>query len=54
MFVTLSSEHDPITLPEGSDTVAAGLDPQRMTDRKFAGCGHGLIGTKPQQALAAL
>jgi proline-specific peptidase len=45
---------DPISPPEFSDTIAAGLDPARMTYLKFAACGHGVVGDRPQEALAAL
>jgi pimeloyl-ACP methyl ester carboxylesterase len=47
-------EDDPITPPEFSDAIAAGLPADQLTYLKFPACGHGVIADKPTEALAAL
>lgn len=50
----LVGENDPITPPELSDEIAAGLHPDLLTFVKFPDCGHGVVGDKPDEALRAL
>lgn len=50
----LVGEDDPITPPEFSDVIAKHLDHGLVSYRKFADCGHGVVGDKPEEAMAAL
>jgi proline iminopeptidase len=52
--LVLVGEEDPITPPEFSDEIAAGLRPDLRTYLKFSNCGHGVVGDKPDEALRAL
>lgn len=52
--LVMAGEDDPITPPEFSDTIAAGLHADLVTYIKFENCGHGVIGDKPHEALSAL
>ena len=52
--LVLVGENDPITPPEFSDEIAAGLRPDLRTYLKFSDCGHGVVGDKPDDALRAL
>ena len=47
-------EDDPITPPEFSDVIAAGLGSEEIQFLKFEKCGHGVVGDKPDEALGAL
>ena len=47
-------ENDPITPPELSDEIAAGLHPDLLTFVKFPDCGHGVVADKPDDALKEL
>lgn len=50
----MAGEEDPITPPEFSDTIAQGLGTDQLTYHRFSNCGHGVVGDRPQDALAAL
>ncbi len=52
--LVMVGEEDPITPPEFSDTIAAGLRADRVQYIKFKNCGHGVIRDKPDEALKAL
>jgi len=52
--LVLAGEYDPITPPEFSEEIAAGLRPEQLTYLKFPDCGHGVVGDKPDDALIAL
>jgi len=52
--LVLAGEDDPITPPEFSDAIAAGLHPDLLTYLKFPDCGHGVVDDRPQEALGAL
>lgn len=52
--LVLAGEDDPITPPEFSDEIAAGLRPDLLTYLKFPDCGHGVVTDKPEDALMAL
>lgn len=52
--LVMVGHEDPITPPEFSDEIAAGLRPELCTYLKFAECGHGVVGDKPDEALRAL
>lgn len=47
-------EDDPITPPEFSDVIAAGLGSKQQEFLKFQNCGHGVVADKPEEALSAL
>ncbi len=47
-------EDDPITPPEFSDTIAAGLTQDQVEYIKFKNCGHGVVRDQPEKALKAL
>ena len=50
----LAGEDDPIMPPEFSDEIASGLQHGRVSYLKFSECGHGVVGDKPEEAMAAL
>lgn len=50
----LVGENDPITPPEFSDEIAAGLGSDQLTYLKFPDCGHGVVADKPEEAMMAL
>lgn len=50
----LVGDDDPITPPEFSDEIAAGLRSDLLTYLKFPECGHGVVGDKPDDALKAM
>lgn len=52
--LVMVGEDDPITPPEFSDTIAAGLTSDQVEYIKFENCGHGVIRDKPEEALKAL
>ncbi len=52
--LVLAGEDDPITPPAFSDAIVAGLDADRVTYRKYPDCGHGVVGDRPEEAMAAL
>ncbi|MDP4033763.1 MAG: alpha/beta hydrolase [Pseudorhodobacter sp.] len=52
--LVLAGEEDPITPPEFSDEIAAGLRSDSLTYLKFPACGHGVVNDKPHEAMAAL
>lgn len=52
--LVLVGEDDPITPPEFSDEIAAGLRPGLRTHLKFSDCGHGVVADRPNEALTAL
>ncbi|MEP4198877.1 MAG: alpha/beta hydrolase [Aliishimia sp.] len=52
--LVMVGEDDPITPPEFSDAIVAGLGSERLEYMKFTECGHGVIGDRPQDALTAL
>ncbi|MFK7837725.1 MAG: alpha/beta fold hydrolase [Sulfitobacter sp.] len=52
--LVMVGEEDPITPPEFSDEIAALLPQNSTTYLKFAECGHGIVGDKPQEALTAM
>lgn len=52
--LVLVGENDPITPPEFSDEIAAGVRGDLLTYLKFPDCGHGVVGDKPDAALRAL
>ncbi|MEM8624139.1 MAG: alpha/beta hydrolase, partial [Pseudomonadota bacterium] len=47
-------EEDPITPPVFSDAIAAGLPDGQVTYHRFADCGHGVVGDKPDEAMQAI
>ena len=47
-------EEDPITPPVFSDTIAASLPKRQLTYHRFADCGHGVVGDKPDEAMQAI
>ena len=47
-------EQDPITPAEFSDAIAAGLGTSDLTYHRFKGCGHGVTGDRPEEALTAI
>jgi proline iminopeptidase len=52
--LVLVGENDPITPPEFSDEIAAGLHPDLLTHLKFPDCGHGVVADKPDDSLKEL
>lgn len=52
--LVMAGEDDPIAPLEFSDAIVAHLLPEQVTYLKFAKCGHGVIGDKPDEALDAL
>lgn len=50
----LVGEDDPMTPPEFSDEIAAGLRHADVGYLRFPDCGHGVVADKPAEALAAL
>ncbi|MEL6522363.1 MAG: alpha/beta hydrolase [Pseudomonadota bacterium] len=52
--LVMVGEEDPITPPEFSDTIFEGLRHGLAKYIKLSGCGHGVVGDKPDEALQAL
>ncbi len=52
--LVMVGEQDPITPPEFSDVIVAGLKTEQLTYHKFDQCGHGVVGDKPVEVLKAL
>jgi len=52
--LVMVGEDDPITPPDFSDDLAAGLASDPLSHLKFPDCGHGVVGDKPVESLAAL
>lgn len=52
--LVMAGEEDPIAPPEFSDAIVENLRPEKVTYTKFKGCGHGVVGDKPKEALQAL
>ncbi len=52
--LVMVGEDDPITPPQFSDEIVNGLGAEQVIYKKFQNCGHGVIGDKPDAALAAL
>ncbi|MEO1026203.1 MAG: alpha/beta hydrolase [Pseudomonadota bacterium] len=47
-------EDDPITPPVFSDVIAERLPESSVTYHRFAECGHGVVGDKPEEAMRAI
>ncbi|MEP2532804.1 alpha/beta hydrolase [Shimia sp.] len=52
--LVMVGEEDPITPPEFSDALVAGLRADQTHYIRFDRCGHGVVGDKPDEALKAL
>ncbi|MBN9443385.1 MAG: alpha/beta hydrolase [Bosea sp.] len=52
--LVLVGNQDPITPPEFSDEIAAALQLDADNYLKFSECGHGVVGDRPEEAMAAL
>lgn len=50
----LAGEDDPITPPEFTEEIARHLPPGQVTKIRYAACGHGVIGDRPEEAMAAI
>jgi len=52
--LVMVGDSDLITPMEFSETIVDGLKSAPVTFRKYADCGHGVVGDKPKEALEAL
>jgi len=52
--LVMVGEEDPITPPEFSEALVAGLPKGSTTFKRFEQCGHGVVGDKPNEALALI
>ncbi|NNK17152.1 MAG: alpha/beta hydrolase [Sulfitobacter sp.] len=52
--LVMVGDEDPITPPEFSEVIADGLGSDDLEFIRFQKCGHGVVGDKPDEALAAI
>lgn len=52
--LVMGGEEDPITPIAFSETIAACLPPESVRFKRFAGCGHGIVGDDPEAAFATI